>query len=110
MKISKTLEKLLSSKNELLESIEVCCKSVEFWEERADQLFKKMDDFESSITYKKVEQADEKKYDSFMKESDKIMARINFENDQLDILEARILDLEETIIKALSKYAKKQKK
>ena len=45
-----------------------------------------------------------------MKESNKLMARINFENDQLDILEGKILDLEEKIIKAIAAYAQKQKK
>ena len=109
MKISKTLEKLLSSKNKLLESIEVCCKSIEFWEERANKVFIQMDKFESE-SFLDSEEQNHKQYKYLMKESDKIMNRVNFENDQLDILEAKILDLEETIIKALSKYAKKQKK
>ncbi len=44
------------------------------------------------------------------KESEKILNRVNFENGQLDMLEAKILDLENSIIKTLAKYAKKQKK
>ena len=109
MAISKTLEKLLASKNELLESIEVCCKSIEFWEERANEVFSRMDKFEEE-SFLGSEEQNQKQYTCLMRESNKIMNRVNFENNQLDILEAKILDLEETIIKALSKYAKKQKK
>ena len=109
MAISKTLEKLLASKNELLESIEVCCKSIEFWEERANEVFSRMDKFEEE-SFLGSEEQNQKQYACLMRESNKIMNRVNFENNQLDILEAKILDLEETIIKALSKYAKKQKK
>ena len=109
MTLSKTLEKLLASKNELLQSIEVCCKSIEFWEERANEVFSRMDKFENE-SFLENEEDNKKQYLSLMKESDKIMNRINFENDQLDMLEAKILDLEDTIIKALAKYAKKQKK
>ena len=109
MKITKTLEKLLTSKNELLESIEICCKSIEFWEEESNQVFARMDKFENE-SFLGTEEQNKKEYLSLMRESDKIMNRVNFENNQLDILEAKILDLEETIIKSLAKYAKKQKK
>tara|TARA_R100001163_G_C5060398_1_gene197228 strand:+ start:1805 stop:2134 length:330 start_codon:yes stop_codon:yes gene_type:complete len=109
MTLNKTLEKLLASKNELLESVEVCCKSIEFWEERANEVFSRMDKFEEE-SFLSSEEQNQKQYACLIKESNKIMSRVNFENNQLDILEAKILDLEETIIKALSKYAKKQKK
>ena len=109
MTLNKTLEKLLASKNELLESIEVCCKSIEFWEERANEVFTRMDKFEEE-SFLGTEEQNEEKYRKLMNESNKIMNRVNFENNQLDILEAKILDLEETIIQALAKYAKKQKK
>tara|TARA_R100000742_G_C4232502_1_gene53778 strand:- start:215 stop:544 length:330 start_codon:yes stop_codon:yes gene_type:complete len=109
MTLNKTLEKLLASKNELLESIEVCCKSIEFWEERANEVFTRMDKFEEE-SFLGTEEQNEEHYRKLMNESNKIMNRVNFENNQLDILEAKILDLEETIIQALSKYAKKQKK
>ena len=109
MTLNKTLEKLLASKNELLESIEVCCKSIEFWEERANEVFTRMDKFEEE-SFLGTEEQNEEQYRKLMNESNKIMNRVNFENNQLDILEAKILDLEETIIQALAKYAKKQKK
>ena len=109
MAISKILEELLASKNKLIESIEICCKSIEFWENRANKVFTQMDKFENE-SFLSSEEQNHKEYKYLMTESNKIMNRINFENDQLDILEAKILDLEETIIKALSKYAKKQKK
>ena len=109
MTITKTLEKLLASKNELLESIEICCKSIEFWEEEANQVFARMNKFENE-SFLGTEEQNKKEYHSLMRESDKIMNRVNFENNQLDILEAKILDLEERIIKSLAKYAKKQKK
>ena len=38
------------------------------------------------------------------------MKRVEFENNQLDALEAQVLDLEEKIITTLARYAKKQKK
>ncbi len=47
---------------------------------------------------------------SLAKESEKILNRVNFENGQLDMLEDKILSLENSIIKTLAKYAKKQKK
>jgi len=105
MSITEDLERLLESKNKLLNSIEVCCESIEFWEERANQTFSRMDELENeSFDF------DEAYRLSLAKESEKILNRVNFENSQLDMLEAKILDLESSIIKTLAKYAKKQKK
>ena len=109
MSLDKILQKLLSDKEELLASIELACKSIEFWEKKADNTFQKMDDFESSSVFDSSE-ISEKKYTSLMHEASRLMNRINFENNELDKLEASILDLEEKIIKALEKHAKKQKK
>ena len=47
MPITKDLEKLLDSKNKLLKSIQVCCDSIEFWEERANEAFSRMDELEN---------------------------------------------------------------
>tara|TARA_R110002020_G_scaffold19821_5_gene68004 strand:- start:829 stop:1158 length:330 start_codon:yes stop_codon:yes gene_type:complete len=109
MNLNKTLEKLVAEKEVLLSSIELSCKSIEFWEKKADSVFKKMDDFETEVIFQDSQDS-EKKYKILMEESDRLMNRINFENSQLDELEGSILDLEEKIIKALARYAKKQKK
>tara|TARA_R100000008_G_C3512357_1_gene129481 strand:- start:239 stop:568 length:330 start_codon:yes stop_codon:yes gene_type:complete len=109
MNIDKALAKLLKEKESLVDSIELCCKSIEFWEKKAEKVFKKMDDFESESIFQSDE-ASETKYVALMKDSNRLMSRINFENSQLDKLEALILDLEERIINTLDKYAKKQKK
>ena len=68
-----------------------------------------MDEFESESVFESDEIC-EVKYKSLMKDASRLMSRINFENSQLDKLEALILDLEERIINTLDKYAKKQKK
>tara|TARA_R110002020_G_scaffold307818_1_gene523572 strand:- start:175 stop:504 length:330 start_codon:yes stop_codon:yes gene_type:complete len=109
MNLNKTLKKLLADKEELLTSIELACKSIEFWEKKADETFQKMDDFESESAFKDKESA-KKQYTALMQEGDRLMNRINFENTQLDQLEISILDLEGRIVKTLEKHAKKQKK
>jgi len=109
MSLSKNLEELLSRKEDLINSIEVCCKSIEFWEERAEKIFSNMDKFEKESFLSSREES-EKKYKSLMRDSNKIMNRVNFENSELDKLEGEILELEEKIIKTLARYAKKQKK
>jgi len=45
-----------------------------------------------------------------LKEVNILMTRMKLENDQLDLLEKKIEDLEETISQTLEEYAKKQKK
>jgi len=68
-----------------------------------------MDKFEEESFLSSKEESTEK-YESLMRESNKIMNRVNFENSELDKLEGEILELEEKIIKTLARYAKKQKK
>jgi len=109
MNLDKTLKKLMTEKKELTNSLELCCESIGFWEERAEKIFKKMDEFEEEALFSSGESHD-KKFKKLQRESGKIMKRIDFENNQLDLLEAQILDLEEKIIATLSRYAKKQKK
>lgn len=109
MGLNKKLEDLLKEKKSLTEDIEICCNSIQFWEKRAEKIFNKMDAFEEDSLFESDEN-NTKRYKKLMEESNKLMARINFENDQLDILEGKILDLEEKIIKAIAAYAQKQKK
>ena len=53
---------------------------------------------------------DQKVFSLLKKECEKLMNRVNFENQQLDKLEMETINLEEKIIKTLSSHAKKQKK
>tara|TARA_R100001082_G_scaffold48047_1_gene25757 strand:- start:908 stop:1237 length:330 start_codon:yes stop_codon:yes gene_type:complete len=109
MDLDKLLKNLLAQKKELTHSLEVCCNSIGFWEERAEKIFKKMDEFEEEALFSSGESHD-KKFKKLQRESGKIMKRVEFENNQLDLLEAQVLDLEEKIITTLARYAKKQKK
>ena len=45
-----------------------------------------------------------------LKEVDLLMKRMKFENDQLDLLEKKIEELENSITQTLAQHAKKQKK
>ena len=109
MDLNKNLENLLKEKESLTADIEICCNSIAFWEKRAQKVFNKMDAFEEDSLFESDEN-NTKNYKKLMKESNKLMARINFENDQLDIIEGKNLDIEEKIIKAIAAYAQKQKK
>jgi glycyl-tRNA synthetase alpha subunit len=109
MSLTNNLDKLLAEKEELISSIELACKSIEFWEKRAEKIFDQMDVFEDELIFDSGDDS-EIKYKNLMKQSNRLMHRINFENNQLDHLESLILDLEERIIKMLNRYAKKQKK
>ena len=109
MNLDKTLKKLMTEKKELTNSLELCCESIGFWEERAEEIFKKMDQLEEESLFSS-EERQHKKFKNLQRESGKIMKRVDFENNQLDLLEAQILDLEEKIIVTLARYAKKQKK
>ena len=109
MNLDQVLKKLMTKKKALTKSLEVCCDMIGFWEERADKIFKKMDEFEEEALFSSGESHD-KKFKKLQRESGKIMKRVEFENNQLDALEAQVLDLEEKIITTLARYAKKQKK
>jgi len=109
MDLTKKIEKLFEEKECLLESIELCCKSIEFWEKRSNKVFKQMDELEEESIFG-GEDFVQKKYLYLKKECEKLMNRVNFENQQLDRLEMETINLEEKILKTLSSYAKKQKK
>ena len=109
MDLTKKIEKLFEEKECLLESIELCCKSIEFWEKRSNKVFKQMDELEEESIFG-GEDFVQKKYLYLKKECEKLMNRVNFENQQLDRLEMETINLEEKILKTLSSYAKKEKK
>ena len=109
MSLDKVLKNLIIQKKELTRSLEVCCDSIGFWEERAEKIFTKMDQAEEEYIFAFGDSQDQKLMD-LQQESEKLMKRIEFENNQLDLLEAQVLELEENIITTLARYAKKQKK
>ena len=109
MKIDTLLKKLLAQKKEVAEASKVSAQSIDFWEKRAEKLFAKMDEEEAGWSYSSedfIEEACSKN----LKEINLLMKRMKFENDQLDLLEKKIEELEETISQTLAEYAKKQKK
>ena len=109
MDLTKKIEKLFEEKEYLLEYIEIWCKSIDFWEKRSNKVFKQMDKLEEESIFG-GEDFVQKKYLYLKKECEKLMNRVNFENQQLDKLEMETINLEEKIIKTLSSHAKKQKK
>jgi len=108
-KLDSLLEPLFEKKEKLISSIEVSCESIEFWEARAEKIFKEIDKSEEEFFLSSEEAYREENLKN-SREVQTLMKRIYLENDQLDILEQSILDLEEEIIKILDSYAKKQKK
>ena len=105
-KLDALLEPLFEKKEKLISSIEVSCKSIQFWEERAEKVFDKIDKTEED-SFLTSEDSYLKDHVKNSKEVESLMKRITLENDQLDVLEQDILDLEEEIIKTLDSYAKK---
>jgi DNA-binding transcriptional MerR regulator len=109
MKIDILLKKLLAQKKEVAEASKVSAQSIDFWEKRAEKLFAKMDEEESGWSYSTDEFIEDACSEN-LKEVDALMKRMEFENDQLDLLEKKIEELEETISQTLAEHAKKQKK
>ena len=109
MSLDKVLKNLMIQKKELTCSLEVCCDSIGFWEERAEKIFKDMDQFEEECIFTSGDSQDQKLMELQL-ESEKLLKRLEFENNELDSLEAQVLDLEKKIITTLARYAKKQKK
>jgi len=109
MKFEKQVEILSHKKREILESVDLCCNSIQFWEKKANKLFAKMDDLEEESAYLPTQEI-ESKYEEYKKEMHSLMNRIEFENSQLDILEKNLMELELRIVNFVKKYAKKQKK
>jgi len=105
-KLDALLEPLFEKKEKLISSIEVSCKSIQFWEERAEKVFNKIDKTEED-SFLTSEDSYLEDHVKNSKEVESLMKRITLENDQLDVLEQDILDLEEEIIKTLDSYAKK---
>jgi DNA-binding transcriptional MerR regulator len=109
MKIDTLLKKLITQKKEIAEASKVSLQSIDFWEKRAEKLFAKMDEEEEGWSYS-TDEFIEDTCSKNLKEVDILMKRMNFENNQLDLLEKKIEELEETISQTLAEHAKKQKK
>lgn len=109
MKFEQQVQLLSDQKKDLLESVNLCCNSIGFWEERANKLFTKMDELEVEGSYLPTAEV-ESKYEEYSKEMHSLMNRIEFENSQLDFLEKNLMELELRIVNFVKKYAKKQKK
>ena len=109
MKIDILLKKLLDQKKEVAEASKISAQSIDFWEKRAEELFAKMDEEEEGWSYS-TDEFIEDTCSKNLKEVNVLMTRMKFENDQLDLLEKKIEDLEETISQTLEEHAKKQKK
>ena len=109
MKINTLLKKLLAEKKEIAEASKVSAQSIDFWEKRAEELFAKMDDEEAGWSYSTDEFIEDTCSEN-LKEVNVLMKRMQFENSQLDLLEKKIEELEETISQTLAEHAKKQKK
>ena len=109
MKINTLLKKLLAEKKEIAEASKVSAQSIDFWEKRAEELFAKMDEEEAGFAYS-TDEFIEDTCSQNLKEVDLLMKRMRFENEQLDLLEKKIEELENSITQTLAQYAKKQKK
>jgi hypothetical protein len=108
-KLDAALEPLFERKEKLITDIEMSCKSIEFWEKRAEKIFNKID-LEEQESFLMSEESFKDSTLENSKEIQILMKRISLENDQLDAFDEEILNLEEEIVKTLSSYAKKQKK
>ena len=109
MKTDTLLKKLLAQKKEVAEASKVSAQSIDFWEKRAEELFAKMDEEEAGFAYS-TDEFIEDTCSQNLKEVDLLMKRMRFENEQLDLLEKKIEELENSITQTLAQYAKKQKK
>ena len=109
MKIDTLLKKLLAQKKEVAEASKVSAQSIDFWEKRAEKLFAKMDEEEAGWSYSSEDFIEDTCSEN-LKEVNVLMKRMQFENSQLDFLEKKIEELEETISQTLAEHAKKQKK
>ena len=109
MKINTLLKKLLAEKKEITEASKVSAQSIDFWEKRAEELFAKMDEEEAGFAYS-TDEFIEDTCSQNLKEVDLLMKRMRFENEQLDLLEKKIEELEDSITQTLAQHAKKQKK
>ena len=109
MKINTLLKKLLAEKKEIAEASKVSAQSIDFWEKRAEELFAKMDEEETGFAYS-TDEFIEDTCSQNLREVDFLMKRMRFENEQLDLLERKIEELEDSITQTLEEHAKKQKK
>ena len=109
METNKLIKTLLAQKKEVTEASKVSAQSIDFWEKRAEKLFKKMDEEEAGWSYSTDEFLEDTCSEN-LKEINILMKRMQFENEQLDLLEKKIENLEGLISQTLAEHAKKQKK
>ena len=109
MKIDILLKKFLTEKKKVVEACKISSESIDFWEEKSEELFTMMDKAEEEFTFA-TDEFIEDTCANQLKEVDYLMKRMKFENDQLDSLEKKIEELEDEISKMLTEHAKKQKK
>ena len=109
MNINTLLEKILAEKKELIEGCRLCTQSIDFWEKKSNDLFKKMDVAEEEYALSTDEYIEDT-CTQHLKEIDALMKRMKFENDQLDALETKIEKLEVKTCLLLAEHAEKQKK
>tara|TARA_R110002020_G_scaffold384698_2_gene595692 strand:+ start:522 stop:851 length:330 start_codon:yes stop_codon:yes gene_type:complete len=109
MKTDTLLKKLLTEKKKVVEACKISAESIDFWEEKSEELFAKMDKADEEFTFA-TDEFIEDTCANQLKEVDYLMKRMKFENDQLDSLEKKIEELEDGISKMLTEHAKKQKK
>ena len=108
MKTETLVTNLLKEKKLLVRSVKVSCESIEFWEKKANKIFKKMDDDEEKYSFYNEEEM-ELSYQKNHKEMDSLMKRIQFEDNLLNHLEEIIGKLEEKIVRLFAAHAQKQK-
>jgi hypothetical protein len=109
MKFEDTVEVLAEKREKLLDSVELCFDSVNFWEEKAHILFNKIDELEEN--YNSFPETElENKQEEYSKSLKILIYRLSLEKNQLDILEKNLIRLELKIVNFVKNHAKKQKK
>jgi hypothetical protein len=109
MKFEDTVEVLAEKREKLLDSVELCFDSVNFWEEKAHILFNKIDELEENYNSFPEEEL-ENKQEEYSKSLKILIYRLSLEKNQLDILEKNLIRLELKIVNFVKNHAKKQKK
>ena len=109
MKFEDTVKVLAEKREKLLNSVELCFDSVNFWEEKAHLLLNEIDDLEENYnSFSQIEL--ENKQEEYSKSLKILIYRLSLEKNQLDILEKNLIRLELKIVNFVKNHAEKQKK
>ncbi len=109
MKFEDTVKVLPEKREKLLNSVELCFDSVNFWEEKAHLLFNEIDELEEN--YNSFSETElENKQEEYSKSLKILIYRLSLEKNQLDSLERNLVKLELKIVNFVKNHAKKQKK